>query len=96
MHERSWTIEFIGLSDISHVRSMVLLEIDTEGVSGIEIKGYTPRAIDHRSGWWKKLVDQSIVRSFEWVDEFYTLQHKAILKIFSKQVLHTGTLRRSP
>ena len=52
--------------------------------------------LPHRSGGWKKLVDQSIVRSFEWVDEFYTLQHKAILKIFSKQVLNTGTLRRSP
>ena len=46
--------------------------------------------------WRKSLVDQSIICSFEWVDELDALQDEPILQIFSEQAPHAGTLRRSP
>src|SRR6516162_932323 len=46
--------------------------------------------------WRKNLVDQSIIRSFERVDESDALQDEPILQIFSEQTPHAGTLRRSP
>ena len=46
--------------------------------------------------WRKNLVDQSIICSFEWVDEPDALQDEPILQIFSEQAPHAGTLRRSP
>ena len=44
----------------------------------------------------KNLVDQSIIRSFEWVDEFDALQNEPILQILREQTSHAGTLGRSP
>jgi hypothetical protein len=55
----------------------------------------TSRSRSHRL-WRKNLVDQSIIRSFERVDESDALQDEPILQIFSEQTPHAGTLRRSP
>ena len=43
---------------------MVLLEIDTEGISGIEFKGDAPRAIDvDRVAGWNKTSQGMIIKT---------------------------------
>src|ERR1700730_2570035 len=67
---------------------------EVEAIAGnlIGVAGRSPS----RHLWRKNLVDQSIIRSFEWVDESDALQDEPILQIFSEQTPHPGTLRRSP
>ena len=61
------------------------------------VKKYSRRDTFRRDlGWRKNLVDQTIIRAFEWVDERHALEREAILHIFGEQMLDADAFCRSP